>query len=193
VLYPPDIDPEFHRGRRDEAAHVTLPEPFLRFDPHLLGERPVVDLDVPPPVKVVAEGLGGHPGVHEDEGGGVLVDRPGHPLALRLEGVPCKLHADIEALCDRDRDDRKIPLPAEKPPDFLRVSDRCREAYPLELPRILPHPLERHGKLGPPLAPRELVDLVDDDVPDGRKVLPDHPAHQEGLERLRRRDEEVRR
>ncbi len=191
VLDMPDIDPEFHRRRRDERPDLALPEPLLGLNPDVTRERAVVDLDVPTGVEFVPESLGGHPGVDEDEGGaGQIKALPDGPR-LSGEVLPGKPDVDIETACDRHFDKRERPGPAEEPADLVRVSDGRREADPLELPRVGGQTLERHRELGAPLAVGKLVDLIDDDVPDVLQMLPKAPAHEERLQGLRGGDKEV--
>ena len=57
--------------------------------------------------------------------------------------------------------------------------------------RRVPEPLEGDRELGAPPVLDELVDLVDDHVPDVREVPTHHLPGQDRLEGLRGRDEDV--
>ena len=166
VLDVPDVDTEFHRRCGNQRPNRALPEPFFGLDPDVPRERPVVDLDVAAGIELVPESLGGHPGVDEDEGGPRGVEAISDGPRLGGEILPGKPDADLEVARHRHLDERERPGSAEEPPDLIRVPDGCREADPLELSRVGGQALERDRELGPPFAVGELVDLVDDDVPD---------------------------
>src|SRR2546430_2669824 len=154
--------------------------------------------------------LRGVAGVHEEQCGLVLLDQliaptEGcgltrlHSKTFRDLGVPLRgrghLDPDANALRDADANhlDGTIHA-AEERCDLGRGADRGGEPDPLELAaRQVSQPLEADRELGAALVRGELMDLVHDDVPHGPQVLPQLPTGEEDLERLRRRDEDVRR
>ncbi|KAF5057033.1 hypothetical protein DSECCO2_361170 [anaerobic digester metagenome] len=192
VLDVPDIDPQFHRGGADQGAEFAFLEPLLGVDPDLARERPVVDLDVAPPEEGVPESFGRHPGVGEDQVRTGGVKGPLDARRLGFKPVPRIDDSEVQGLGDRHGDHPAGTVrAAEEPPDLLGVADRRREPDPLELARVGPDPLERDRELGPALGTGELVDLVDDHIPDPRQVLSKGLAHEERLEGLGGRDQQV--
>ncbi len=123
-----------------------------------------------------------------------LDPKPFRDLRILLDRVR-HLDADPHALRHPDADDFDGTIDArEERPDLVRRPDGRGQADPLELPAgQVAQSLEANRELGPPFVGGELVDLVDHDPTDGLQMLPQPAAGEQDLERLRRRDEHVRR
>ena len=150
-------------------------------------------LDIPAFEESVAKGLRSYPRIDKDQGRTFPFERLGEDGDLVLEIITNIPHRNIQMFGHRYLDNGKRSFSAEETAYRIRVTYRCREADPLEFPGIDNEALERNCKLGPPFAPSEFVDLVDDDIPDIGKVLPQPLSHEKRLDSLRRSNQEVRR
>src|SRR5690606_11824526 len=84
------------------------------------------------------------------------------------------------------------PVPTQEGGDPLQGPLGGRKADPLDgVTGPSFQPLQGEGQLDPPLAPRQLVDLVDDDGPDGLEHLPGPGREQEGQEGFGGGDEDL--
>jgi hypothetical protein len=45
VVDPSNVDPELHRGGTDQCVHLSLFKSVFDVDPHVTGQRAVVDFD----------------------------------------------------------------------------------------------------------------------------------------------------
>jgi hypothetical protein len=134
----------------------------------------------------------------------VLAHEIGHagvdllPLLVRADGRERRrrdLDAEVE-LAERSRVDEGALAsgPDEKPAHVLERLLRRGETDALDRPaRQGFEALQREGEVASPLVPRERVDLVHDDGRDGPEHSAAAVARQEQIERLRRRDQDVRR
>src|SRR6266568_487417 len=115
-------------------------------------------------------------------------------LAIPFGGLG-PLDSNLDPLRDLDANDLDVaPDAPEERRDLLRRADGRGQADPLELMADeVPEALEADRQLGPSLIRGELVNLVDDDPTNAPKVFPQLASREQNLERLRGRDEDIRR
>ncbi len=202
-----DVDAQLERGRRDESAERSRLEPLLGVEPALARQAPVVAGD-----RVLAQDLRelrgdplGHlPRVHENERRAVLADQVRHPgvdllpLLVRADGGERRgrdLDRQVErAEAARVHERALAPRAGQEAADLVERLLRRREPDPLDLAaaeRL--EPLEREGEVAAALVAHERVDLVHDHRAHVGQLGAAARAREQEVERLGRRDQDVRR
>ena len=200
--------PELERRRRDERLELPGLEALLGLEPMLLREAAVMRRD-----GVVAEPLGQVPRralreparVDEHERRAMRADQLGEPVVLldpdlgrhdRLERRARQLEREIALARVAFVDDRagRVGDAREKARQHVDRLRRRRDADARRRPLAERfEPLERQRQMRAALVARERVDFVDDDRAHRAQHVPARLGAEQDVQRLRRRDEDVRR
>ena len=211
------VDAELEAARRHQGRQPSLLEVLFDLQPLLAGDAAVVrphEVLAGQLVQAAAQPLGEAARVHEDQGGPMRADqlqqarvdaRPDRALRLgTLGGVDLLVepghvidrHDDLEVelLASAGIDDLDVaPDAAHEGRDRLERPLGRREADALRIGiGEVAEPFEAEGEMRAALRGGHRVHLVDDDVLDAAQDLARLAGEQE-VERLRRRDEDVRR
>src|SRR5437773_5652792 len=206
----PDVDAELEGRRRNGGLELAFFQLLLDVQARDLRKGAVVGLEVLDATLLQAEGdmLRPAPRVREDEGRPMLVDQVAqevvHPRVrdLHRDGrdVPDRTQdREIEGLAGVDLDDVHVAdLAIRETGEELRLllDWRDRGAQPDAdevLTRLLAQTLEADRQKGSALRRADLVNLVEDDPLDVRKVLAELRGAKDDCDALRRRDEDMRR
>ena len=209
------VDAELERRGGDQRRQTARLEHVLDLEPLLARDRAVVgagDVGLGELVQAMGDPLGRAAAVHEDERRAVLADeleqtrverRPDRLARLAVDlGLAAQLahvldrddHLQVERLARAGVDDLDLAVaPAEEAGDLLERPLRRREPDPLHgVAGEVLEPLERERQVGAALGRGDGVDLVDDHRLRRGQHLPGR-RRQDQVERLRRRDQDVRR
>ena len=202
-----DVDSELERGRGHQRPEPARLEALLGVEAALPREAAVVarhSIRAEALRELSGQPLGHLARVDEDERRPVLphervdacVDLV--PLLVRADGREGRgrdLDGEVELAEAARVDDPAVPADArEKAPDVLERLLRGRQADALERAlRQRLQPLDREREVAAALVAIEGVDLVHDDRPDRREHRSPAVARQKEVQRLGRRDQDVRR
>ena len=207
-IHAADVDAELERGRCHEHPQLAALEAGFGVEPRFLRQAPVVRGH-----RLVAEPLAEVPGqalrhlarVHEDDGGAVLAgelgeavvvlapDLVGHDgVELRARNLERQVHRPAVPLVD---DGARSAAGARQPARHLldRLLRRRKADAQQRLLRHARQALERQRQMRPAARADDGVDLVDDHRPHRAQHLAAARRRQEQVERLGRRDQDVRR
>ena len=207
-----DVDAELERRGGDQHLQLAALQALLGLEPQLLRHAAVVrgDVLVAEQLGQVARGALGHAArVDEDQRRSVREGELGEPRVDllphfvrhdRFERRGRHLDREIAGTDVPGIDDRAIVALAavafadQKTRDLLDRLLRGRQADARRrLRRQRCQPLERQREMAAALVARQRMDLVDDDRPRRRQHLPARLGAEQHVERLGRRDDDVRR
>src|SRR3989454_1711104 len=210
AVHRADVDAELEGRGRDEAFDLSAFETRLDALSFLPRKRTVVDRDIlADHGETGTKELRKRPCVHKDEGRPALIERivDRREAGSRL-GSDVEVPGGLEVFVDRtrpldpvfvsflERRDENLErhLPAKQGSDCLWMTDGRRQADSLEISvRDATETLEANRELDPPAVRRELMDLVDDDIPHAPEVTLHHLPGENRLQGLRGGDQNVRR
>ena len=213
-LHRADVDPQLQRGGRDDRLHFRLLELLLGDEAHPTGKAAVVGAHLvfaDPLAQRVGDPLHLPARVDEDQRGAVLPDQLGDPVAhlvpLLLRGhrgqlLPGQLDAQVVVALAAHVDHGAAGPPAGLDPVGPDQEARDLLDGPLGRGQADAHrpdraerlqPLEREREVRAALVPRDRVDLVDDHRPRGGQHPPAARRGEQDVQRLGRRDQDVRR
>src|SRR5512137_1341951 len=107
----------------------------------------MVHLNISSFIESMSQCFCSYPGIYKDERGSFPVQDLREYLRLLLKIISNESNGNIQLFCYGHLDNREWALTAEEPCNFIRISHRCRKAYPLELPRIHTETFKCNGKL----------------------------------------------
>ena len=205
-----DVDAEFERRSGNKRLEFAVLEPLLRVESALLGQRAVMARH-----RVLADALRKprrdalrhFARVDEHERRAVLLDELRHaredlaPRLRRADGLQRRsgqLQREVEFAPVPRVDDRARAVGSDE--QRRRVFDgllRRGQSDALQGAAVLPHesiePLHREREVAATLVACERMDLVDDQRAHGRELFAAASRGEKQVERLWRRDEDVRR
>ncbi len=212
-----DVDPELQRGGRDERLERAGLEPVLGVEPRLLRETPVMRghrLLAEPLAQLARDALRHPPRVHEHDRRLVRGDEIGEALVVLLPDFVRHDGAERRARnLDRQIDRAAVPLVHDDAVASRRrrPHQEARDGVDRPLRGGQPDPLQGPAEAGRHVGPQLLeafqrqrqvraaaranhrMDLVDDDRADGTEEAAAALRREQQVERLRGRDQDVRR